>query len=323
MFKMRLYIVIAAFFAVLHLDAQQSQDYLMYIEQYKDAAVEQMEKHGVPASITLAQGILESAAGKSMLAVKANNHFGIKTGGTWNGPYVCKDDDEKQEKFRKYGSVQESYEDHSVFLKKPRYASLFKLEKTDYRGWANGLKMAGYATNPQYANKLINLIETYELWRYDSKDGRTSHHLAQHEEKPRHHVRSHQPKPRQEVKHVVRVAEPSSNVMKRCNGVYYVVAGEGDTYASISEKWKVSEKHLRRYNDVDESYRLTKGDVVFLQKKKMSASETSKSDFHKVLAGESLYSISQKYGIQLKALYKKNRLKRNYMIKVGDFLKIR
>ena len=310
--------IIITILSVLQLNAQQNQDYLRYIELYKDAAIEQMEKHGVPASITLAQGIFESAAGKSMLAVKANNHFGIKTGGSWNGPYVCKDDDEKQEKFRKYNSVQESYEDHSIFLQKPRYASLFKLEKTDYRGWANGLKIAGYATNPQYANKLINLIETYELWRYDTKDGKKHKYIAQNEDRKTHH-----PKPNKEPKRIVRTIEPSSDVIKRCNGIYYVVAGASDTYASISNKWKVSEKSLRKYNDVDEKYSITKGEVVFLQKKKMMASDALNNELHTVVSGESLYTISQKYGIQLKALYKLNKLKRSYTIKVGDKLRIK
>lgn len=160
------------FLLSLPLSAQNAA-YRSYINRYAPWAVEQMKEHGIPASITLAQGLLESNAGQSELARKANNHFGIKTGGTWRGPYVLKDDDRRGEKFRKYRSARESYEDHSQFLRtRPRYASLFRLKKTDYEGWARGLKKAGYATNPRYANLLIDLIERYDLAQYD-------HHLAQ------------------------------------------------------------------------------------------------------------------------------------------------
>ncbi len=127
----------------------QNSDYQRYIERYASLAVDQMHRHKIPASITLAQGLLESGAGKGDLARRANNHFGIKVGGSWTGPYILKDDDARNEKFRVYGSVKESYEDHSLFLKKPRYASLFNLKMTDYKAWAHGLKRCGYATNPR------------------------------------------------------------------------------------------------------------------------------------------------------------------------------
>ena len=146
----------------------QRSPYEAYIDTYKGLAVEQMERYGIPASITLAQGLLESAAGQSELSRKANNHFGIKCGGSWNGPYVLRDDDARNEKFRAYSSPRESYEDHSVFLAtRSRYAFLFKYKKSDYKAWAHGLKKAGYATNPRYAHLLIKLIHRYDLDRYD------------------------------------------------------------------------------------------------------------------------------------------------------------
>jgi len=144
-----------------------SQQYLNYIERYKGMAIDQMLRYKIPASITLAQGLLESGAGTSTLARKANNHFGIKCGRAWKGPYVLQDDDERNEKFRKYRSVEESYEDHSRFLQQARYSSLFDLSPKDYKGWARGLKRCGYATNPRYASLLIDLIERYDLDQYD------------------------------------------------------------------------------------------------------------------------------------------------------------
>ena len=146
-------------------------DIFTYIETYSDVAVRKMKEHGIPASITLAQGILESAAGTSDLAVKANNHFGIKCHKSWEGKTFRKDDDSKNECFRKYKSSIESFEDHSQFLKAARYADLYKLRVTDYEGWAHGLKKAGYATNPQYANRLIRIIEEYNLALYDRAAG--------------------------------------------------------------------------------------------------------------------------------------------------------
>ena len=151
--------------------------YERYIDQYSSMAVDQMRRYGIPASITLAQGLFESAAGTSALAVKGKNHFGIKCGGQWHGRYMLVNDDAPNERFRVYRSVQQSYEDHSKFLKNnARYASLFKLSPTDYEGWARGLKKAGYATNPRYANSLIEIIEKYSLYVYDKKGKRHKHH---------------------------------------------------------------------------------------------------------------------------------------------------
>ena len=145
-----------------------NQAYWTYIDKYKDWAIEQMHQYRIPASITLAQGLLESNAGRSRLATQANNHFGIKVGGTWTGPYIIQSDDRPDDKFRKYKSARESFIDHSQFLQGKRYQGLFRLSPTDYKGWARGLKAAGYATNPAYAESLIRVIEMYNLQQFDT-----------------------------------------------------------------------------------------------------------------------------------------------------------
>ena len=144
-------------------------DIFNYIETYKEIAINKMVEYRIPASITLAQGIFESACGTSRLATEANNHFGIKCHKEWEGDTIKHNDDELQECFRKYLKPEESYNDHSLFLiSRPRYAKLFTLDVMDYPGWARGLKTAGYATNPQYADKLISLIERFDLARHDT-----------------------------------------------------------------------------------------------------------------------------------------------------------
>ncbi len=268
--------------------------YERYIAQYKDMAIEQMQRYGIPASITLAQGLLESGAGRSELATKANNHFGIKCGGDWRGKYMLKDDDARNEKFRVYRSAAESYEDHSRFLSgRERYASLFKLSITDYKGWAHGLKRAGYATNPRYAHNLIDIIERYNLDRYDRKPGKRS--------------------AAEGVKHEVRM----------CNDNYYIIARRGDTFKSLSKEMGVRARKLRKYNEVGRSYVPEEGDIVYLEKKRKRADRSLRGKVHVVENGESIHKIAQKYGIRMQTLYKKNRLPEDYSAKVGDKLRIR
>ncbi len=160
-------------FSVLVFSQSRQASYDAYIEQYASIAQQQMKEHGIPASITLAQGLLESGAGKSELARNANNHFGIKCTSDWKGEGYSHDDNKKGECFRKYSNVAESFEDHSKFLLRDRYASLFELKPTDYKGWANGLRRCGYATDPQYGPKLIKIIEDYDLAQYDKGGGKT------------------------------------------------------------------------------------------------------------------------------------------------------
>lgn len=265
-----------------------------YVHKYKDIAIEEMKRYGIPASITLAQGILESAAGNSDLCRKGNNHFGIKCHG-WSGRTVYHDDDETQECFRAYETARESFEDHSKFLaSSQRYSRLFKLSRTDYSGWAHGLKECGYATNPQYAQKLIQLIELYQLHQYDSPS--TKHRKT------------------------TRSGAANEHPIRIYNKNLYIVARRGDTFKSIAEEVGISYRKLAKYNERSHKDALSEGDIIYLKKKQKRADKAFKNTFHVVKVGESMYSIAQQYGIRLKSLYKKNRLDADYQLKVGDRL---
>lgn len=272
----------------------RNKQYEAYIKQYRDLAVEEMKKYHIPASITLAQGLLESGAGQSALARKSNNHFGIKCGGDWNGRTVSHNDDARGECFRAYKHPKQSYEDHSKFLaSRSRYASLFKLKITDYKGWARGLKKAGYATNPRYADQLIGIIELYDLHKYDTKGG-----LKWMKENPN----PHQP--------------------YIANGLVYIVARTGDTWKSISKEFDISKRKLRKYNDLYKGYELQEGDILYLEKKNRKAPKNH--IVHVLRAGESMYAISQKYGIRLKNLYKLNKMDEEAPApEVGTILRLR
>ena len=272
----------------------RNKQYEAYIKQYRDLAVEEMKKYHIPASITLAQGLLESGAGQSALARKSNNHFGIKCGGDWNGRTVSHNDDARGECFRAYKHPKQSYEDHSKFLaSRSRYASLFKLKITDYKGWARGLKKAGYATNPRYADQLIGIIELYDLHKYDTKGG-----LKWMKENPN----PHQP--------------------YIANGLVYIVARTGDTWKSISKEFDISKRKLQKYNDLYKGYELQEGDILYLEKKNRKAPKNH--IVHVLRAGESMYAISQKYGIRLKNLYKLNKMDEDDSApEVGTILRLR
>lgn len=273
--------------------------YQKYINQYSDLAIEHQKKYGVPASITLAQGLLESGAGQSDLARRSNNHFGIKCHSDWKGGRVYHDDDLRGECFRKYKRVEDSYIDHSKFLaERPRYASLFKLNIKDYRGWAKGLQRCGYATDRAYANKLIKVIEDYELYRFDSAKKRRTN--------------SSTPKPT--------VNKRNYDIYKSY-GLIYVIAKDNDSFDQIAENLGFRSKDLQKYNEVPEDFPLQKGDIVYLEKKKKKADKPHYD--HVVQIGESMHSISQKYGIQVKSLYKINKKHKDYIPEEGDVLKLR
>ncbi len=275
-----------------------NQRYQNYFDKYKDVAVEQMLKYRIPASITLAQGVLESAAGNSELATKANNHFGIKCNG-WTGRKSYHDDDARNECFRAYDSVYESYQDHSVFLTtSKRYSNLFQLKLTDYKGWARGLKACGYATSPTYATKLIEIIELYKLYQYD-----TAKHFDKFQA--------------QQVK------GGDSRQIYAFNKNYYLKARRGDTFRSLAKEVDISYRKLARYNERDKNDVLEEGEIVWLKKKQNKAPKNYKGRLHYVKNGESIYSISQLYGIKLKKLYKLNDLPPTYQIRVGDALRVR
>ena len=291
----RHFIYLLTIFVCLSLQAQtRNKQYEDYIKQYRDLAVDEMKKYHIPASITLAQGLLESGAGQSTLARKSNNHFGIKCGSDWQGKTVRHNDDARGECFRAYKHPKQSYEDHSKFLAgRPRYASLFKLKITDYKGWARGLKKAGYATDPRYAHRLIDIIELYDLDKYDKKGG-----LKWMKENPN----PHQP--------------------YIANGLLYMVVRAGDTWKSISKEFDISQKKLRKYNDLYKGYELQPGDILYLEKKNRKAQK--EHIIHVLRAGESMYLISQKYGIRLKNLYKLNKMDADEPApEVGTILRLR
>ena len=257
--------------------------YEKYIKTYSALAIEQQKKYKIPASITLAQGLLESGAGQSDLARRSNNHFGIKCHSDWRGGRVYHDDDLRGECFRKYKRVEDSYEDHSKFLKRSRYDRLFQLKITDYKGWARGLQKCGYATDRAYANKLIKVIEDYELYRYDT--GKV-HKLTRQEKKKLKYPT---------VKYTI----------YRTYGLLYVYAKENDSFDQIAQNLDFPVKDLKKFNEVPEDFPLQKGDIVYIEKKKKKADKPNYD--HVVQVGESMHSIAQKYGIQIKSLYKKNK----------------
>lgn len=296
----------ACLFFISHLSAQMRWNsvYQEYIDQYKDLAIEEMLRYNIPASITLAQGIFESGAGRSELSVKGNNHFGIKCHG-WTGRSVYHDDDTRNECFRAYDNVLQSYEDHSKFLRyNVRYNSLFTLQRTDYRGWAQGLKACGYATNPRYADKLIELIELYKLYELDKA---TSYDKFMAK-------RGGYDKP---------VSQGMSlHPIKIYNKNYYIIARAGDTFKGIGEEIDISYRKIAKYNERDKHDVLHAGEIIYLKKKQKKADKAYKNRPHIVKAGESMYSIAQRYGIRLKSLYKKNHLSPDYQVRVGDTLRV-
>lgn len=273
--------------------------YEKYIKTYSDLAVQHQKKYKIPASITLAQGLLESGAGQSSLARKSNNHFGIKCHSDWRGGRVYHNDDLRGECFRKYKRVEDSYEDHAKFLQRSRYDRLFQLKITDYKGWARGLQKCGYATDRAYANKLIKVIEDYELYRYDS--GKV-HKLSRRE-------RENQKFPK------------LNYTIYRTFGLLYVYAKENDSFDQIAQNLDFKVKDLKKFNEVPEDFPLQKGDIVYLEKKKKKADKPNYD--HVVQIGESMHSIAQKYGIQIKSLYKMNKKDKDYIPEEGEVLKLR
>lgn len=276
-----------------------------YVQQYSVIAVEQMTRHGIPASITLAQGLLESGAGKSELATEANNHFGIKADSRWNGRTYSHLDNGNWHKFRVYNSAEKSYEDHSLFLVgNSRYSALFKLDRTDYKGWARGLKNAYYAEDREYDKKLISIIERYGLHRYDN-----------------YTVADARKEQRKENTKENSIASESKEILL-ANGLPYVIADDDDTYASLSRQTGISKRKIRKYNELYKEYIFKEGDIVYLKSKNKKA--VRGHDFHTTKSGESLYRISQIYGIKLKALYKMNPQYVSYTtLKVGDVVRLR
>lgn len=267
-----------------------------YIEMWKDVATLHMHEYGIPASITLAQGILESANGNSNLAKYGNNHFGIKCH-DWQGEEIYANDDKPNECFRKYKSAAQSFEDHALFLKnRSRYAFLFDYPSNDYKNWAHGLKKAGYATSPTYATALIKLIEDHQLDQFDQVTNAQSLPLAP--------VMTGITRPAP-VNHPVRVHD---------NNIRCIIAKKGDTFYKIAKEFDMGLWQLYKYNDVSRSDVLMPGDVIYLQNKR-SRHKTEK--VHIVKKGETLRDVSQQYGVKLKKLAKRNDIQPETELKAG------
>lgn len=286
-------------------------DVLNYIEKYKQLAIEEMKRSGVPASIKLAQGILETEAGKSDLVRRSNNHFGIKCKTNWTGEKVYHDDDARGECFRAYSSSEESYRDHSDFLRNnQRYASLFTLRPTDYEGWANGLKKAGYATNPRYPQLLVKTIEEYNLQLYTeiALGLKTDPGSALVQHTPQTEVKvSPEPVVKKEV--VQAVAKPAPvwpQGVFAINETKVVYAAAGTSLLAIAKEYSVGLPRLLDFNDMTEKDILEEAQLLYLQRKRKSGA----AEFHIVQQGENLYSISQVQGIRLESLLALNHLEK-------------
>ena len=278
----RFLIIINALAITFSLGAAKKNPYQEYIDTYSEMAIEQQRAHGIPASITLAQGLLESRAGQSSLATLGNNHFGIKCHSEWKGDTLLRNDDAANECFRSYSSAAESFDDHSRFLLRKRYAPLFKNDVTDYAAWAKGLKACGYATDPNYATRLITIIERYALYIFDTESGRRAEEDASF------------------IHDMLRATHP----VRRSRGLHCVIASPGDTYSSIAKELGIKKSRLLKYNDVDKDREIKPWEEVYLEEKRDTPPEGVSNVT--VGEGESFHSISQRFGIKLSTLRKLN-----------------
>ncbi|MDP2424726.1 MAG: glucosaminidase domain-containing protein [Bacteroidales bacterium] len=309
-------ILIALLTIPYYIDAQEitRQE---YIERFAPIAKQKMREYRIPSSISLAQGLLESGSGNSRLAREANNHFGIKCHREWTGETFLYDDDTKNECFRKYLSPEESYHDHSLFLiQRPRYAELFKLDILDYNGWAHGLKQAGYATSPNYAQHLIRVIEENRLYLVDQEV--VNEHLViakvliQHQEKP-------------DVKQMNRNFQkfseaPYQRTIYLNNKKLFVFARTNDSWFSIAKDFDMKMMRLLKINDHDNhNHQLCEGSMVYLQCKRARSAEKP----HHVQHGESLHSIAQLYGVRLRNLARNNGIHKNSQLNAGEVIKLK
>ena len=295
-----------------------------YIQTYKDIAMREMRDHKIPASITLAQGLLESGAGNSALAREAKNHFGIKCHKGWTGKTYTMDDDEKDECFRKYSNAEESFRDHSEFLcGRSRYAALFDLDITDYEGWAKGLKAAGYATNPKYAQLLIDRIELYDLAKYDKialgqmTDDNVLPDIATEDELLE---LAFSPDDRSKYE-LVDMTEDKRFIYEN-NGVRFAYAKEGETPDGLAKAFGVKLKKLCEYNLVRRPDEMVfhSGDMVYLAQLK---NKNWKAKKHVVEEGETLRDVALRYAVKPEKIMKKNGLAEGQRLQTGQVLWLR
>ena len=332
-------IAVVAMLGCQTLMAQQKMTRSEYIAKWADVAIEHMEIYGIPASITMAQAIVESGSGNGVLARTANNHFGIKCGSKWTGGKVYHDDDAKGECFRAYSSAEESFADHAEFLHtRERYNFLFDYATDDYVSWAKGLKQAGYATAPTYAEGLIKVIESEKLYLLDQKNGRKLYDDYVAEKlglnKPTEQPKSNTPDAEaadQTLAYADRGIDPNNfrvTINSHCGyNVYltnhsnYVVAHEGDTYKSIGKLFELSQRTLRKFNDAPKGHELKAGDVVYIERK--APRWRGEGLMHRTKRGESLRLLSQIYGIRLKSLSKLNNMDEDTVFQGNETVRLK
>lgn len=324
--------LLVAAFLLLYVTVSAQSHQEKYIERYAQVAVYEMYRSGIPASITLAQGLLESGYGQSELARKSNNHFGIKCHNGWQGGRVYHDDDAKGECFRKYDDPRDSYRDHSDFLRyRDRYKFLFDYKITDYKSWAYGLKKAGYATDPAYPRKLIDLIEKYSLYKYDTKPASFVQDAAE-QVKPRTRkadVPQTIPAPPSQMEQVQVLDKVARDIFRFAlsremfsqNGIPFIYASEGETYASIAKSNNLFLREVLKFNDLKSEVPLKPGTVVYLHKKKKEAAEGLQ--MHVIEKGETLRGIAQRYGVRMSSLCRLNGIVNADLIREGDMIRLR
>ena len=329
-----------------------------YIYRWRATAVDNMEVYGIPASITMAQAILESGFGNGYLARVANNHFCIKCKKSWTGRTITHADDRPDDCFRVYDSVEESFEDHANFLcSGQRYEFLFAYDTDDYKSWAKGLKQAGYATAPDYAERLIGVVERYNLQLLDKKNGiqlydeylakelgvnvdalAESSEVAPKEEAVAAEVNTNTEATEADVEYLnIKTAYSEQGVdpnnyrvtinshrgynVYRVNGTFYIIANEGDTFESLGEIFELSSKLLRRFNDLKGNVQPTQGDIIYIEPKMMNWSGEEMA--HIVTEGQTMRDIAQMYGIRLKALERMNKAYKAKELVAGQSLRLR
>lgn len=322
--RIKFFTYFVSFFAVflwhdVAYSQSKSQDVLNYIEHYKEIAMREMQEYKIPASITLAQGLLESGNGKSELAKKSNNHFGIKCHKEWTGERTYHDDDEKGECFRVYDDPELSYRDHSKFLaERQRYAFLFELEITDYQGWAKGLKQAGYATLPVYANVLIRLIEDYNLTEYDQLvvNGKFKYETA----------KSQKPTAIEYIPYKITDAEvvgktPDERYIRENNKVKFIYAKEGESVYDLADMLCIYDYQIIKYNNLAKRRTLKDNEIIYIEPKKNKAMRRYK--YHTIQKGETLSYVSRLYAVKLESLYKMNGMDETTILHIGDNIRLR
>jgi len=327
--------------AKFHAQTWKTDD--QYIQKFAPYAVEEMEKYKIPASITLAQGLLETGGGQSRLAQQGNNHFGIKCKEDWTGRTMSHTDDAPNECFRVYDDPRQSYEDHSKFLAyRKYYVNLFKLDEKDYKSWAHGLKKAGYATNPRYAYILIDKIEKYKLYEFDKTNSKEVLYavlkmypdlkndrifMAQLDQSTASskpvtvkvpYEQTSYAKQQKKVEKIVTKAETLNSILIKSHpngGRKFVIIPDDVALASISKKYGITESRLMKWNELDGT-QLRRNDILFLESK----ASTGNVATYKTQVGESMHDIAQKFGIKLKKLYAKNRMDFGQQPKAGQII---